>query len=144
MVEKSDLGVESGLRMLHVGDDRGWWSHLFGTTDAYPVNQDDDDGDGVPDHLEEVGVKHRLDKRRLPPGADNLSLWDVLRTFRASPGDGWDTDLQVGNVDYGIVRFIDRAVDIHELGEDVRLMLKRSLDPLATDEPFEALDKVTA
>jgi hypothetical protein len=44
-------------------------------------------------------------------------------------------------VDYGVVRFIDRAVDIHELGEDVRLMLKRCIDPLATDEPHQALTK---
>jgi len=40
-----------------------------------------------------------------------------------------------------VVRFIDRAVDIHDLGEDVRLMLKRCIDPLATDEPYEALPK---
>ena len=62
----------------------------------------------------------------MPAGIDSLSVWDMLRTFRASPANGWDTDLQVGNVDYGIVRFIDRAVDIHHLGEDVRMMLKRS------------------
>jgi hypothetical protein len=37
---------------------------------------------------------------------------------------------------------IDRAVDIHKLGEDVRLMLKRCIDPLATDEPFESLPKL--
>ena len=47
----------------------------------------------------------------------------------------------MGNVDYGVVRFIDRAVDIHNLGEDVRVMLKRGIDPLATDEPYEALPK---
>jgi hypothetical protein len=82
-----------------------------------------------------------LDGRQVPSGPNSLSLWDILRTFRASPADGWDTDWQVGNVDYGVVRFIDRAVDIHDLGEDVRLMLKRCIDPLATDEPYEALPK---
>ena len=75
---------------------------------------------------------------------DCLTLWDVLRAFRADPAAGWDTDLQVGNVDYGILRFIDRAVDIHGLGDDVRQMLKRSIDPLATDEPRDALDKKPA
>ena len=144
MVEKSDLGVESGLRLLQVGDRRGWWSHLFGSSESYPENRPDEDGEDGADHFEEVGVKQRLDQRVVPSGALHLSLWDILRTFRASPADGWDTDLQVGNVDYGIVRFVDRAVDIHELGEDVRLMLKRCLDPLATDEPYEALDKIAA
>jgi hypothetical protein len=141
MVEKSDVGVESALRLLHCGDRMGWWSHLFGSAEAYPDNRPDDDGDGVFDHPDEVGVKHRLDGRVVPAGLDHLSLWDMLRTFRASSADGWSTDLQVGNVDYGVVRFIDRAVDIHELGEDVRLMLKRCIDPLATDEPHQALPR---
>jgi len=73
------------------------------------------------------------------PCVREKEIWDVLRTFRASPAAGWDTDLQVGNVDYGIVRFIDRAVDIHHLGDTVRTMLKRCIDPLATDEPRDAL-----
>jgi hypothetical protein len=144
MVEKSDLGVESALRLLRYDGRTGWWSHLFGASESYPDNQPDDDGNGLADYPDEVGIKYRLDGRELPVGADNLSLWDILRVFRASPSDGWSTDLQVGNVDYGVVRFIDRAVDIHNLGEDVRVMLKRAIDPLATDEPYEALDKKTA
>ena len=58
----------------------------------------------------------------------------------ADPGTKWDTDLQVGNVDYGIMRFVERVVDIYMLGEEVRLMLERCADPLATDEPYEALE----
>jgi len=138
MVEKSDWAVESALRLLSYDAKKGWWSHLFGTAESYPRNQPDEDEDYVTDHLEEVGVA-KLGRREVPAGPNNLSLWDMLRTFRASPADGWDTDLQVGNVDYGIVRFIDRAVDIHHLGEDVRLMLKRCIDPLATDEPRDSL-----
>ena len=138
MVEKSDFAVESALRVLSVDENRGWWSHLFGTVEAYPENQPDDNGNGTPDHASEVGVA-KLGQRVVPAGANSLSIWDVLRAFRASPANGWDTDLQVGNVDYGIVRFIDRVVDIHHLGESVRTMLKRSIDPLATDEPRDAL-----
>jgi len=138
MVEKSDWAVESALRMLSYDENKGWWSHLFGTAESYPKNQPDDDSDGEPDHPEEVGVAP-LRQREVPAGANSLSLWDVLRTFRASPADGWTTDLQVGNVDYGVVRFIDRAVDIHHLGDDVGVMLKRCIDPLATDEPRSAL-----
>jgi len=118
--------------------------HSPSRTDRSPRrrhNRPDDNANGAPDYPHEVGVKQRLDGRQVPSGPNSLSLWDILRTFRASPADGWDTDWQVGNVDYGVVRFIDRAVDIHDLGEDVRLMLKRCIDPLATDEPYEALPK---
>jgi len=87
-------------------------------------------------------VKQRLDQRQLPAGPYHLSLWDMLRTFRANPAKGWDSDLEVGNPNYSVLRFINRAVDIHELGEDVRLMLRRCIDPLATDEPFESLPKL--
>ena len=141
MVEQSDQGVESALRLLRCDERQGWWSHLFGTSETYPDNQPDDNANGVPDYPDEVGVKKRLDGRQVPSSPNSLSLWDILRTFRATPADGWSTDWQVGNVDYGVVRFIDRAVDIHNLGEDVRLMLKRCIDPLATDEPYEALPK---
>jgi hypothetical protein len=141
-IEGSDIGTENALRLLRVSDRKGWWSHLFGTAQQYPDNRPDDDGDGQMDHSGEVGVKYRLDGRRLPAGPYHLSLWDIIRTYRANPAKGWKTDLEVGNPDYGLLRFIDRAVDIHELGEDVRLMLRRCIDPLAIGEPFESLPKL--
>jgi hypothetical protein len=140
-IDGSEPGVENALRLLRCGERKGWWSHLFGTAQSYPDNRPDDGGDGEVDHPDEVGVKFRLDGRVLPAGPYSLSLWDVLRTFRASPAKGWDTDLEVGNPDYSVLRFIDRAVDIHELGDDVRTMLRRCIDPLAIDEPFESLPK---
>ena len=87
-------------------------------------------------------MKQRLDQRQVPAGPDHLSLWDILRTFRANPAKGWNTDLEVDNPDNSVLRFIDRAVDIHDLGEDVRLMLRECIDPLATDEPYERLPKI--
>ncbi len=141
-IEGSDPGVENALRLLRCGERAGWWNHLFGTAQSYPDNRPDDDGDGEVDHPDEVGVKYRLDGRQLPAGPHYLTLWDILGTFRARPGTDWNTDLQVGNPNYSVLRFIDRAVDIHKLGEDVRLMLKRCIDPLATDEPFESLPKL--
>lgn len=141
-IERSEPGVQNALRLLRCDRRRGWWSHLFGTALAYPDGRHDDNGDGRSDHPDEVGVKQRLDERQLPAGPDHLSLWDILRTFRANPAKGWDTDLEVGNPSYGVLRFIDRAVDIHDLGDDVRLMLRRCIDPLATDEPFETLPKI--
>ena len=141
-IESSEPGVQNALRVLRCDERQGWWSHLFGTALAYPDGRPDDDGDGAPDHPDEVGVKHRLDRRQVPTGPHHLSLWDILRTFRANPAKGWDTDLQVGNPDYGVLRFIDRAVDIHDLGDDVRRMLSQCIDPLATHEPFEHLPKI--
>ncbi len=135
MVQRSDQGVDSVLRLLRTADPNGWWGALFGTRDTYPDHRLDD-----PD---EVGVKPSLTDRVAPPGKDHLSLWDIMRAFRASPGTKWDTDLQVGNVDYGIMRFVERVVDIYMLGEDVRFMLERCADPLATDEPYEALEVKT-
>lgn len=141
-VDSSESGVDNALRLLRFGERKGWWSHLFGTAQTYPDNRPDDSGDGKPDHPAEVGVKHRLDRRELPTGRYFLSLWDILRTFRAHPAKGWDTDLAVGNPNNSVLRFIDRAVDIHGLGDEVREMLVRCLDPLATAEPFESLPKI--
>jgi hypothetical protein len=140
-IEDDDLGVESALRILRYGERKGWWSHLFGTAQLFPGNRPDDDGDGEPDHPNEVGVKHRLDGRQLPAGPHHLSLWDILRTFRANSSKGWDTDLDVSNGENSVLAFIERAVDIHGLGDDVGSMLRRCIDPLATAEPFESLPK---
>ena len=141
-VESSEDGVRNALRVLRGDQRQGWWSHLFGTALAYPDSRPDTEAPGAPDHPDEVGVKHRLDRRQVPTGPNHLSLWDILRTFRANPAKGWDTDLQVGNPDYSVLRFIDRAVDIHDLGDDVRRMLSQCIDPLATHEPFEHLPKI--
>jgi hypothetical protein len=141
-IEDSDVGVDTALRLLRSEGRKGWWSHLFGTAQTYPDNRLDDDGDGDVDHPDEVGVKYRLDGRRLPSGPNSLSLWDMLRTYRANPAKGWNTDLQVGDPTSSVLLYIDRAVDIHDLGEDVGEMLKRCIDPLAIDEPFESLPQI--
>jgi hypothetical protein len=135
-VEKSDLGVEHALRVLRFEQEHGWWSHLLGSAEAYPPNRP---VDAKGETIEPVAGIAGLGARVLPAGADHVSFWDLLRCFRASAANGWDTDLQVGNVDYGILRFIDRVCDIRHLGADVRTMLKRCIDPLATDEPRDVL-----
>jgi hypothetical protein len=104
---------------------------LYGTRDTYPDHRP---------YENEIGVRPSLTDRVVPAGKDHLSVWDIMRAFRASPGTKWDTDLQVGNVDYGIIRFVERVVDIYMLGEGTRVMLERCADPLATDEPYEALE----
>ena len=141
-IEDSDLGVENALRILRYGERKGWWSHLYGTAQLFPDNRPDADGDDEPDHPNEVGVKQPLDGRQVPFGLHHLSLWGILRTFRANPAKGWDTDLDVSDGESSVLAFIDRAVDIHELGDDVRVMLRQCIDPLATAEPFESLPRL--
>jgi hypothetical protein len=141
-IENSEAGVKDALRFLRCERRHGWWSGLFGTALEYPDDRPDSNGDGVADYPDEVGVKEGLGQLELPSGPDHLSLWDILRTFRADPAKDWPTDLEVGKDSDGILQFIDRAVDIHGLGDDVRVMIKSCLDPLATDEPYEHLTKV--
>ncbi len=138
-IEESEEGVRNALRLLRCGDREGWWSHLFGTAQAYPDNRPDDNGNGSPDYPDEVGVKHRLDKRQLPTEPHSLSLWDILRTYRANPAKGWDTDFNIDDRSTSILAFIDRAVDIHEIGDQTRQVLRQCLDPLGTSEPYESL-----
>jgi len=140
-LERDPRAVCHALHLLRFGGRKGWWSHLYGTAQAYPANRPDDDGDGAPDHPSEVGVKERLDGRVVPEGPHHLDFWAILRTFRADAAAGWPTDLERGGGDNGLLHFLDRAVDLHGLGEEVRTMLRRSIDPLATVEPFELLPR---
>lgn len=137
-IEHEPRGVRHALLLLTTGDRKGWWSHRFGTAQRYPSDRPDDDGDGRPDHHAEVGIKYRLDGRVLPAEEpDHLTFWDVLTTFRANPK--YDRDLSLGDGEHVLLRFIDRACDIHHVSDSTREMLLRSLDPLATQEPYEQL-----
>ncbi|HYN35160.1 MAG TPA: hypothetical protein VES40_21225 [Ilumatobacteraceae bacterium] len=137
-VNNSTEAIQSALRLLHVERGHGWWSHLLGTPMAYPPGQPDDDGDGSVDDRDQVGIKHRLDGRLVPDGPNHLSLWDILQTYRANPSKGYEHAFSSGA---GIYEFITRIVAIHELGDKVRIMLTRCLDPLESAEPFEHLPK---
>jgi hypothetical protein len=133
-VESSASGTANVLRVLACGGQHGWWSHLFGTAQEYPPDRPDEDGDGEPDHPDEVGVNRRFDRRAMPPGPHQLSFWDILRTLMPTA--------KAGHWYGGVLGFIDRAVEVHGLGADVRVMLKRCIDPAATAEPYESLPKV--
>ena len=125
-------GAQNALRLLRNEARKGWWSHRFGTAQTYPDGRLDD-------HPDEVGIKHRLGRRELPPGPDHLSLWDMLRAFRADPSRGWRTDLDVSDPEGGVLAFIDRALEISAVDPAVGPMVERSLDPLAVEEPHESL-----
>lgn len=143
-VERDELGVRNVLNLLHHGARQGWWSHLFGSAGAYPANRPDDDGDGVPDFRYEAGVSYRLDGRRLPSGPDHLTFWQLLRAFKPDPAHGWETALEVGDASCGVLRFLDRVVEIHSLGEPTRRMLRDCVDPLGTTEPYESLPRAAS
>jgi hypothetical protein len=65
-----------------------------------------------------------------------LTIWDVLKVFQANAAAGWPTEWQVGNNDYGVRRFFERAADVldklDEATEDLMLSL---IDPDSTVEP---------
>ena len=69
-------------------------------------------------------------------------MWDILRTYRANPAKGYDTDLNVDDETFSVLAFIDRAVDIHEISDTTRQVLRQCLDPLGTSEPYESLPKL--
>lgn len=138
-IDNDEAGTQNALRVLRYEARKGWWSHRFGTAQTYPDGRPDDDGDGRPDHPDEVGIKYKLDGRELPDEPHHLSLWDILAAFRAHPAKGWDTDLDARDEYAGVIAFIARALDIHGFGNDVKRMIPRAIDPLAIDEPFESL-----
>ena len=140
-IDDDDRGAMNVFHLLAYGERRGWWSHLLGTAQAYPDNRPDDNGNGLPDHADEVGVKQRLDGRVVPGGKDHLSLWDILHAFRADPSRGWTTDLDVGKPSDGVMAFVERAISINALDDDVLAMLRDCIDPLGTKEPYEWLPK---
>ena len=67
MIEKSDIAVESALRMLSVDENRGWWSHLYGSAETDPDNRPVD-AEGRFVDASEVGVA-KLGQREVPAGA---------------------------------------------------------------------------
>jgi hypothetical protein len=70
------------------------------------------------------------------PEPPRLTIWDVLKIFQANPGAGWPTEWQVGNNDYGVRRFFERAADVlGQLDERTKDLLLNLIDPNSTEEP---------
>ena len=71
------------------------------------------------------------------PEAPGLTVWDVLKVFQANSAAGWPTEWQVGNNEYGIRRFFERAADVLSALDDPTKDLMLSLiDPDNTEEPL--------
>ena len=73
----------------------------------------------------------------------NVTFWDVLKVFEASPSDGFTTAWRVGKRRNGLLAFYDRAAGIldHFTEEDKDLYLDL-IDPSGTGDVNDACDSL--
>lgn len=123
LVEGSDKGVTNALHVLTTPN---IYRRYFGTN-----NSTTPEGNyaGTVSAIKSSGC----------PSSPNIDIWQVLKVFRASPSKGWDTDWQVGNKSYGIVRFFERASDILSgLGKKNKDLFLELIDPSSIVEPQDS------
>ena len=79
----------------------------------------------------------KVDITRLDcPENPRMTIWDVLKVFQANPAAGWPTEWQVGNTDYGVRRFFERAADVlDKLDTATKDLMLSLIDPNSTEEP---------
>jgi len=119
-VEQSDSGV---FRALCVLTERAIYSHKFGDknnqldSDPYPM---------------EISIG-----RLSCPQNPRLTIWDVLTVFQANASAGYPTEWQVGNNDYGIRMFFQRAKGVlgGKLDDSTKDLMLSLIDPNSTEEP---------
>lgn len=119
-VERSDEGVYRAFAVLTA---RALYKKKFGDKntrlDNYPETQP---------------IKH--DKYDCPE-APGLDVWDVLKVFQANEAAGWENEWEVGNNEYGIRRFFERAADVlSALDEPTKDLMLSLIDPNSTEEPL--------
>lgn len=120
-VERSDEGVYRSLATLTVRD----LYHLTYGTKNTRLSSD-------PHPLEDEGLVLGA------PAEPRLTVWDVLKVFQANSGAGWPTEWQVGNNDFGVRRFIERAADVlADLDAPTKDLLLSVIDPNNTEEPVD-------
>lgn len=119
-VERSDLGVYRALAVL---TGRALYKKKFG--DKYtPL-------DSNPDTQVIDNDNYKCPE---PPA---LTVWKVLKVFQDNKTAGWETEWQVGNNDYGIRRFFERAADVlGDLDEPTKNLMLSLIDPNSTTEPI--------
>jgi hypothetical protein len=63
-------------------------------------------------------------------------VYDVLKVFQANSAAGYSTEWQVGNNDYGVRRFFDRAADVlADLDVSTKDLMLSLIDPNSVEEP---------
>jgi hypothetical protein len=118
-VEMSDKGVRRALALM---TSRNLYTLKFGTKNNRT------NSDPYPDTVDTSG--------HVCPAAPSLDIWDVLKVFQANSSKGYATEWQVGNNDYGVRRFFERAADVLSGLDDATKDLMLSLiDPTSTVQP---------
>lgn len=70
------------------------------------------------------------------PENPRVTIWDVLKVFQANADEGYATEWQVGNNDYGVRRFFERAADVlPNLDDRTKDLMLSLIDPNSTEEP---------
>jgi hypothetical protein len=119
-VERSDEGVYRSLAVLTV---RALYRKRFG-----------DKNTRLPENPYTQPTTHEGYDCPDPPA---LTVWDVLKVFQANSAKGWPTEWQVGNNDYGIRRFFERAADVlPDLDEATKDLMLSLIDPNSKEEPL--------
>jgi hypothetical protein len=118
-VEQSDEGVFRALCLL---TSRALYFRRFGDKDTR-----------LPSHpYPEVVPQNGRDC----PEPPKVTIWDVLKVFQANPGVGYPTEWQVGNNDYGVRRFFDRAAGVlANLDHATKDLMLSLIDPTSKEEP---------
>jgi hypothetical protein len=118
-VEENDEGVFRALCLL---TGRAIYARKFGNKNTRLSS------DPYPDKVDISGLDC--------PENPRLTVWDVLKVFQANPAAGWPTEWQVGNNDYGVRRFFERAADVlDKLDEGTKNLMLSLIDPNSTAEP---------
>jgi hypothetical protein len=118
-VEQNDKGVHSALSLLAA---ESLYTLKLGTKNSRT------DNDPEPDEVDITG--HAC------PVSPGVTIWDVLKVFQANASKGLTTEWQVGNNDYGVRKFIERAETVLSKLDDATKDLMLSLiDPSSTVQP---------
>lgn len=120
VLERNDNGVQFALELLSAEDVYGL---RFGSADRNTYGS----------FAGRVATPARC------PESPDVSLWQLLGAFAADAEAGWPADWQVGNADYGIWRFFERAADIlPNLSAQHTAMFTYLLDIAKTTEPSDS------
>jgi len=117
-VEQNDKGVYRALCLLA---GRAIFARRFGDKDTRLSTNP------YPEKVDTSGLNC--------PENPKLTIWDVLKVFQANPAKGYSTEWQVGNNDYGVRRFVDRASGLDILDDATKDLLLSLIDPNSREEP---------
>lgn len=118
-VEQNDIGV---FRALCVLTARALYARRFGDRDTRLSSNPE------PEKVSSAGLDC--------PEPPRVTIWDVLQVFLPNPAAGYATAWQVGDNDYGVRRFFERAADVLDnLDGPTKDLMLSLIDPNSVEEP---------